>query len=448
MNKLCANCLLMSQTSNLRIILISIIFFGISLVWSLELSFGTPFLLALGWTKSSTSFIWLAGPLSGLLAQPLVGSYSDQHTTRFGRRRPLMVISTIIILFSMLMIYQETTIMVALGFYFLDFSVNSLQAISRAFVLDVVESVDHAKITAWSSIMGGVGTICGNFMGYMRDYGSSKDAPIRRMKDLLFISSFILIITTTISCVIGQEIVRYRYVPKGLGALVRKLMRGIFNLPKEMQNLCAVQFFTWMGFFPFLFYSSTWIAEYAAYSKRPFDTEYSEYAAEMGSYGTLWFSNVAFASSFLLPLISKWIDKRHLYTMCLYLFCCLLASTIVVTGAKQAIAITAAAGITWAAMAWLPFVIVAEFISKNQELVTVERSTLDSGSLLGILNVFVVLPQFVMLIISTVMFSIFEGIDGPFGLWTDAIGWILRIGCIFLIFATYISQSLWIKYER
>ena len=49
---------------------------------SLELTlyptrYGTPFLLSLGLSEQLTSLVWLAGPISGLIAQPVIGSYLD-----------------------------------------------------------------------------------------------------------------------------------------------------------------------------------------------------------------------------------------------------------------------------------------------------------------------------------------------------------------------------------
>ena len=38
------------------------------------LSYGTPFLLSLGLSEQLTSLVWLAGPISGLIAQPLIGT--------------------------------------------------------------------------------------------------------------------------------------------------------------------------------------------------------------------------------------------------------------------------------------------------------------------------------------------------------------------------------------
>lgn len=41
-----------------------------------SLRYGTPFLLDLGLSEELTSLVWLAGPISGLVAQPLIGLFS------------------------------------------------------------------------------------------------------------------------------------------------------------------------------------------------------------------------------------------------------------------------------------------------------------------------------------------------------------------------------------
>jgi hypothetical protein len=40
---------------------------------STEMAFGAPFLLHLGISKSNLAFVFIAGPLSGLLVQPIIG---------------------------------------------------------------------------------------------------------------------------------------------------------------------------------------------------------------------------------------------------------------------------------------------------------------------------------------------------------------------------------------
>ena len=57
----------------------------------------TPYLLQLGLTKSKTSLVWIAGPLSGLVMQPVVGVLADSSRAKYGRRRPFMVGGALIV---------------------------------------------------------------------------------------------------------------------------------------------------------------------------------------------------------------------------------------------------------------------------------------------------------------------------------------------------------------
>jgi len=39
--------------------------------------------------------VWIAGPLSGLIMQPIVGVISDRSRSKYGRRRPFMVMGSL-----------------------------------------------------------------------------------------------------------------------------------------------------------------------------------------------------------------------------------------------------------------------------------------------------------------------------------------------------------------
>lgn len=72
---------------------------GLQIVWSVELGSGSPYLISLGLNKSILAFVWIAGPLTGVLVQPYVGIRSDNCRVSWGRRKPFMVggaIATII----------------------------------------------------------------------------------------------------------------------------------------------------------------------------------------------------------------------------------------------------------------------------------------------------------------------------------------------------------------
>jgi solute carrier family 45 protein 1/2/4 len=64
---------------------------GLQIVWSVELSNGSPYLLSLGMSKSLLAFVWIIGPLSGALVQPYVGIRSDNCRVPWGKRKPFMI---------------------------------------------------------------------------------------------------------------------------------------------------------------------------------------------------------------------------------------------------------------------------------------------------------------------------------------------------------------------
>lgn len=74
-----------------RMILLTISMIGLQFAWGTEMTYGTPYLLSLGLSKSKLSLVWVAGPLSGLVMQPIIGMVSDKSTSKFGRRRPFML---------------------------------------------------------------------------------------------------------------------------------------------------------------------------------------------------------------------------------------------------------------------------------------------------------------------------------------------------------------------
>ena len=72
------------------IIIVAAIAAGVQFGWALQLSLLTPYVQLLGIPHTWAAFIWLCGPISGLIVQPIVGYYSDNCTSRFGRRKPFI----------------------------------------------------------------------------------------------------------------------------------------------------------------------------------------------------------------------------------------------------------------------------------------------------------------------------------------------------------------------
>lgn len=89
---------------------------GLQIVWSVELSNGSPYLLSLGMSKALVAFVWLAGPLTGVLVQPYIGILSDRSRNRWGKRKPFMLAGTIgTVISSIILSYARDLIRVLAG---------------------------------------------------------------------------------------------------------------------------------------------------------------------------------------------------------------------------------------------------------------------------------------------------------------------------------------------
>ncbi|KAJ7468265.1 hypothetical protein B0H11DRAFT_46067 [Mycena galericulata] len=156
---------------------------GVQIFWSVEMSYASPYLVSLGLTPSRVALVLLAGPLSGLIVQPLVGALADASTSRFGRRRPFILGGCVLCVLGMLLLgytraaasvftttggeaHKSLTVALAvLSIFVIDFSINAVQAVDRALLVDTLPPAQQAAGNAWAAGMLGVGSVVGFFIG-------------------------------------------------------------------------------------------------------------------------------------------------------------------------------------------------------------------------------------------------------------------------------------------
>ena len=65
-------------------------FFGLQFAWQMRIILSGPLTESLGASPLLYGLIWLAGPVTGIVVQPIIGALSDNTFTRFGRRIPYL----------------------------------------------------------------------------------------------------------------------------------------------------------------------------------------------------------------------------------------------------------------------------------------------------------------------------------------------------------------------
>ncbi|KAJ1660367.1 hypothetical protein IWQ61_000708 [Dispira simplex] len=432
---------------------------GLQFTWSVELGYGSPYLLSLGLPKPLLSLVWLAGPLSGLLIQPLIGAISDRSTNALGRRRPFIIGGGALVVGSIAVIAyakelawwwvtwcnreeklpeevtrQVTFIAIGLAvisFYVLDFSVNAVQACLRALVLDMAPLAQQEVANAYAGRMLMLGSALGYFMGFINLVELFPMLGNTQMQVLCIVGILVFVTAVTATCLSVKEKVLLKSdltveeqqisVWSTLGNILYALRR----LPKPLQQICNVQFFAWMGWFPVLFYSTTWVVEVIARTLPPgsptMDPDFLDRATRVGSFALFLWSLASLAASVVLPwfvtearghsdevaqnltyslsadqittanteqrrllslsdsaqasswwhtpmeTLQNWLPRvamRRLYTFSHIMFALVMFSTYFVNDAVGATVIIVLTSIPWAITLWVPFALVGEFVNK------------------------------------------------------------------------------------
>uniref|UniRef100_A0A7N1A7F0 Sucrose transporter n=1 Tax=Kalanchoe fedtschenkoi TaxID=63787 RepID=A0A7N1A7F0_KALFE len=158
---------------------------GVQFGWALQLSLLTPYVQTLGIGHAFSSFIWLCGPITGLVVQPCVGIWSDKCTSKYGRRRPFIFAGSLMISFAVIIIgfaadigyllgdtkehcstFKGTRTRAAfvfiIGFWMLDLANNTVQGPARALLADISgpdqRNSANAIFCSWMAV--------GNVLGY------------------------------------------------------------------------------------------------------------------------------------------------------------------------------------------------------------------------------------------------------------------------------------------
>jgi len=100
----------------------------------------------------------------------------------------------------------------------------------------------------------------------------------------------------------------------GLYQVASHIWSTMVYLPPRIRAICMAQFWAWIGWFPFLFYSTTWIGETYFRYDAPHDAKQSGDAlgevGRAGSQAFIIYSVITFFGSWVLPLIIRSPDDQ------------------------------------------------------------------------------------------------------------------------------------------
>lgn len=139
-----------------------------------------------------------------------------------------------------------------------------------------------------------------------------------QFKQLAIMSSLALIFTNGVtSWAVTERILisgRVSDAKSGAMRILHQIITTTLQLPPRIQSICWAQFWAWIGWFPFLFYSSTWVGETYFRYDAPHEVKESKDAlgdvGRVGSMALVVFSMVTFTGAFVLPFLIHSPDEE------------------------------------------------------------------------------------------------------------------------------------------
>ncbi|CCG99267.1 major facilitator superfamily MFS_1 [Fibrella aestuarina BUZ 2] len=144
-------------------------FLGIQYGFGLQQANMSPIYRYLGADEASIPGLWLAGPLTGLLLQPIIGAVSDRSwSPTWGRRKPFILVGALLGSIAMILMPNSSVVWMAAGLmWMLDAGLNSAMEPFRAFVGDMLNKEQRPTGFAVQSFMVGFGQTLANLMPYI-----------------------------------------------------------------------------------------------------------------------------------------------------------------------------------------------------------------------------------------------------------------------------------------
>jgi len=152
--------------------------FGVQIVWGLQSVATTRIFQSFGATMADLPFLWIAAPVTGLMAHPLIGWLSDRTRSPLGRRRPYIAVGGVLTAVAMVLMGCATSLTMAVAaLWLLTLSVNVAMQPMRALVADIVHKDELARGYAVQVLFIGAGAIFASCLPWLVAQASALGAP-------------------------------------------------------------------------------------------------------------------------------------------------------------------------------------------------------------------------------------------------------------------------------
>ncbi|WP_299253839.1 MFS transporter [uncultured Lacinutrix sp.] len=389
-------------------------FLGIQFGFALQGGFMSRIFQTLGASKDEIPLLWIAAPLTGLLVQPIIGYMSDRTwSVKWGRRRPFFLIGAVLSSLALFFVPFSPALWVAAGFlWILDASINVSMEPFRALVADKLPDSQRSYGFVVQTLIIGIGTwVASNLPWLVSELGVSDSAGLGVIPDsvkiafaigaFVFLASILYTVFTTTEYP-PEDMEEFEREKAKKNNFIPDILNNIGNMPLTMKKLGVIQFFSWFAFFTMWSLANPALTEHVFNTPAPiesafnmadtvqkaaFDMQNTAFqkssnlvGSAMGIYGL---SSMAFALLLVLYTAKRRINRKlvHMVSLMLGGIGFLLMNYASPEHLKYCFILI---GFAWGSILSMPYAMLSSSVDPKK-----------MGVIMGIFNMFIVIPQII-----------------------------------------------------
>jgi maltose/moltooligosaccharide transporter len=396
-----------------KILQMNVGFFGLQFSFGLQQSNMGPIYGYLGADEATMPLLWLAGPITGLLVQPLVGAMSDRTGSRWGRRTPYFLIGAVLCSLSLLAMPYSPTLWVAASIlWILDAANNVTMEPYRAYVSDRLASrqqpngfLVQAAFTGLAQTLAYLAPTLAVWAGLSRDSLAANGIPI--FTYIAFIVGAFLSIATILFSILRvpelpltaeeQAFIR-RGKLTGRGAL-KDIGDAMLEMPRPMRQMAVMKFFQWYAMFAYWQFIAFAVARSLFGTSDAASAGFREGVLVTGQIGA-FYNFIAFISGFALMPVARRFGPRNVHALCLIASGLGMLAVPLIGSEQWLFLAMVGIGLGWASMMGNPYAMLARSIPAER-----------TGIYMGIFNMFIVIPMLIQTLTMPLYYDAWLGGD-------------------------------------
>ncbi|MFC4633997.1 MFS transporter [Dokdonia ponticola] len=384
------------QLSFWQIFNMNVGFLGIQFSFGLQQTAVNPIFLFLGAPEDMLPILNIAGPITGLIVQPLIGAISDKTwSPKFGRRKPFFLIGALIGSICLFAFPLSPALWVAVSLlWILDVGNNMAMEPYRAFVGDKLPEKQLSFGYQMQSLFVGAGILLATASIFLfKDWFGGAEVITKDLNTIpkwlyysFFIGGFLSIVTVLWSVLKTPEIPptdeemveinKHKALPFKERFLLpfKEIAEAVKTMPKFMWKIAGVYLFQWYALFIYWQYITPLF-------QKTMDYDLSSAAAQAARMSTTYNTVTMIVALALVPLTLRFGGKK-IYALSLIGVGIALFSIPYITDPSMVLIPMVLFGIGWAAMMGIPYTMVSKIVPQNKR-----------GIYMGILNMMIVIPM-------------------------------------------------------